>query len=254
MSELQPSVRSSLPAPAARIRAVVAHGDTEQSNILRDWVELDGRFEVSSLCFDLTASIRALDEYAPELLVCEPAFVTDETCGGDRFPLFIVAGKENQRHIDRIVSAVSVPLRFEEFQGAITKATAAILAEKAAELSSLMNNYLLYQHEAPTPPRHLLVDHEGRSLSIAVADVSWIEAEGNYVRLHTDSGTFVRRETISNIAARLQPCGFRRIHRSVVVNVSAIAVSSDDSIVRLHDGTSLAVGRNFRSALDEQAA
>lgn len=58
------------------------------------------------------------------------------------------------------------------------------------------------------------------------------------------------RETISNLAARLKPSGFRRIHRCVVVNNQAIRERNLEdgrlTSVVLDDGTHLLVGPNFR--------
>lgn len=61
-----------------------------------------------------------------------------------------------------------------------------------------------------------------RVLLINCSDVDWIEAEDNYVRLHVGTSSYLDRDRLSDVAGRLNPREFARIHRSVVVNVSRI--------------------------------
>src|SRR5215207_2981602 len=53
-------------------------------------------------------------------------------------------------------------------------------------------------------------------------EVSWVEAEGNYVRLHTPGGTHLVRGTLKEVEARLGPRRFVRVHRSALVNLDRI--------------------------------
>jgi two-component system LytT family response regulator len=59
---------------------------------------------------------------------------------------------------------------------------------------------------------------KGRILFIDIGDVVAVQAEGNYVWLQQPSGSYLLRESISAVAEKLEPCGFIRIHRSVLVN------------------------------------
>jgi two-component system LytT family response regulator len=55
-----------------------------------------------------------------------------------------------------------------------------------------------------------------------VADIDWIEAEANYVRLVTGDKSHLIRETMKSVEARLDPTHFIRIHRSAIVAVDRI--------------------------------
>jgi two-component system LytT family response regulator len=59
---------------------------------------------------------------------------------------------------------------------------------------------------------------KGRILFINLGDVVSVKAEGNYVLLQRDSTSHLLRESISAVAEKLQPHGFIRIHRSMLVN------------------------------------
>jgi two-component system, LytTR family, response regulator len=57
---------------------------------------------------------------------------------------------------------------------------------------------------------------------VRVPDVEWIDAVGNYVRLHTRDRSHLIRDTMKGVEARLDPERFVRIHRSAIVAVDAI--------------------------------
>ena len=53
-------------------------------------------------------------------------------------------------------------------------------------------------------------------------EIDWIEAAGNYVRLHVGPTSHLLRETMNAIEGRLDPEKFFRIHRSRIVNMERI--------------------------------
>jgi len=63
---------------------------------------------------------------------------------------------------------------------------------------------------------------KGRILLISLGDVVSVQAEGNYVLLQRDSTSYLLRESISAVAEKLQPHGFIRIHRSMLVNTTFV--------------------------------
>jgi len=57
---------------------------------------------------------------------------------------------------------------------------------------------------------------------VPIADVDWVDARGNYARLHVGSETHLVREPLHSLAGRLDPERFARIHRSIIVNLERI--------------------------------
>ena len=70
--------------------------------------------------------------------------------------------------------------------------------------------------------RRLVVRDGGRVFFLPVDEVDWIEAAGNYARLHTGGANHLVRETMKSLAERLDPAVFARVHRSAIVNVDRI--------------------------------
>jgi two-component system LytT family response regulator len=95
----------------------------------------------------------------------------------------------------------------------------------------------------------------GRILLLKTDEIDWVEAEHNYVRLHTKTATHLIRETMNALENKLNNRRFRRIHRSAIVNVDRIQEIQPwfrgDAIVVLDNGQKLTASRNFRDRLRE---
>jgi hypothetical protein len=95
---------------------------------------------------------------------------------------------------------------------------------------------------------------KGRSQHLVrTADIRWIEAQGYYAALHTGSGSFLLRRSLTRLEDELDPENFIRIHRSTIVNVDYVnGLTTNDSgscLVMLADGTHRSVSRNGRRKL-----
>lgn len=66
------------------------------------------------------------------------------------------------------------------------------------------------------------VTENRRIVFIKTSDIQWIEAAGNYARLHVASRNLDIRETLTNLEGRLNPREFLRIHRSTIVNLNFV--------------------------------
>jgi len=92
-----------------------------------------------------------------------------------------------------------------------------------------------------------------RTVLVDCADVDWMEAADNYVKLHVGAREYLLRETLAGIERRMNPAAFARIHRSAIVQIARVAELSPathgDLGVRLRDGTRLTLSRTFRDRL-----
>jgi two-component system LytT family response regulator len=100
-----------------------------------------------------------------------------------------------------------------------------------------------------------LVKTTGKLLIVRSAEVDWIEAWGDYVRLHCGEKIHVSRNKISDVEQRLDGKQFLRINRSAMVNIARIRELSPifhgDYLVTMHDGTQLNLSRTYHKQLDE---
>jgi len=114
---------------------------------------------------------------------------------------------------------------------------------------------------APPAPRaryleRMMVKSDGRIYFVKVAEVDWIEAAGNYVRVHVGRVAHLVRETMSAVESSLDPSLFARIHRGTIVNLDRIKEMQPwfggDQIVILKDGQKLKLSRSYRGRLESR--
>jgi two-component system LytT family response regulator len=112
---------------------------------------------------------------------------------------------------------------------------------------------LIQNLRQPKRPERLVLKTSGRVSFVRVEDIDWIEAEGNYVRLHLGTASHLLRETMKGIEAKLDPDRFIRIHRSTIVNTDRIKelqpLFHGEYAVILRDGTRLTASRGPENKL-----
>jgi len=90
-----------------------------------------------------------------------------------------------------------------------------------------------------------------------LADVLAVQAEGKYVSLQHRLNPYLVHESLSSMAEKLKPHGFIRIHRSVVVNCSAVEViqplPTGESRLRVRGGKEYLVTRTYKHNLRDMA-
>jgi two-component system LytT family response regulator len=101
----------------------------------------------------------------------------------------------------------------------------------------------------------LVVKSAGKVLLIDVARVDWIEAADNYAVVHAGPATYTIRETLQKLATDLDPRHFVRVHRSAIVRLDRVeefqAAFHGDFVIRLRDGTRVAMSRSYRAAVEQ---
>jgi two-component system LytT family response regulator len=106
--------------------------------------------------------------------------------------------------------------------------------------------------QAPCCERLLVPDRERLQL-IDAASIEWLEADDNYVRVHTAARTYLLRRTLQDLLSQLGEQRFVRIHKSTAVNLGSIGsltpLFKGDYEIHLHNGRILRLSRRYREAL-----
>lgn len=113
------------------------------------------------------------------------------------------------------------------------------------------------QDARPSPAHALPARFEvrvGRRVRFVDADrIEWVEADGDYVRLHADGQAYLLRESLGRLAERLDPRRFVRVHRSAIVRADRVAelqpLANRDAVLRLRDGTPVRASRTHVESL-----
>jgi DNA-binding LytR/AlgR family response regulator len=98
---------------------------------------------------------------------------------------------------------------------------------------------------------------KGSILLLDLADILAVQAEGNYVSLRHRTNAYLVHESLSSMAEKLKPYGFVRIHRSVVVNISAVEeiqpLPTGEYRLRVKGGKEYLVTRTYKLNLKDLA-
>ncbi|WP_318211990.1 MULTISPECIES: LytTR family DNA-binding domain-containing protein [unclassified Streptomyces] len=104
---------------------------------------------------------------------------------------------------------------------------------------------------APAAPEQIPVELGGITRFVSVDDIAYVEAHGDYARLHTDHGSHLVRIPLSTLEERWAARGFVRIHRSHLValaRIDELRLDGGATSVRVGD-TDLAVSRRHARPL-----
>jgi len=142
------------------------------------------------------------------------------------------------------------PFNRERIHRAVRRARQQIERRRLGDLDERMNSLISTLKSGRKYLDRLVVRSVGRVFFLKTDEIDWIEAAGNYVKLHVGRDSHMIRETMNGIEAKLDPAKFIRIHRSTVVNIDRIKelhpMFSGDYAVILRNGTELALSRNYR--------
>ena len=148
------------------------------------------------------------------------------------------------------------PFDRERFHRALERARDHLRRERAA--GALDRRLLALLEDMRMEPKHLerlVIKASGRVFFLKAEEIDWVEAAGNYVRLHVGRGSHLMRETMGALEAKLDPAKFLRTHRSSIVNIERIKelhpLFRGEYEVVLQDGTRLTLGRAYRDRLQE---
>ena len=147
---------------------------------------------------------------------------------------------------DYLLKPVTAPRLQEAVRRAVERARTVPHNETAQGLDKLLAEL----PESPAEGARIPVRNDGGVDLVNVADISWVEADGDHARLHVGANVLTVRETMSELEQRLAPFRFVRVHRSAIVNVDAVrsveSIEKGNYYVVLRDGTRVRSGRSYR--------
>jgi len=231
---------------------------------IREMLEGDPEIEIVGDCANGKEAIQAISKLKPDLI-----FLDVEMPGIDGFqvlqsletaemPVVIFVTAYDQyavRAFDTFaLDYLLKPFDRERFERSVRRAKTQLL-----KISDSMNERILSALEQiKTRPVHLerlVIKMNGHVFFIKAAEIDWLEAEGNYVRLHSGKESYLLRDTISALEAQLDPKQFLRVHRSAIVNIDRIQELQPwfhgEYRIILREGVQLTLSRSYREKLHE---
>ncbi|HEY6931270.1 MAG TPA: LytTR family DNA-binding domain-containing protein [Thermoanaerobaculia bacterium] len=233
-------------------------------------LERSGEVEVVAECRNGREAIDAVRRLKPELLFLDVQMpgtdgfgvlraLTPEECP---YVIFVTA---HDRHALRAFEVHALdylvkPIDDERFAEALRRAANSIRRDRDGDLGRKVRaavGEMGVSFSAPAPralaDRYAVRDR-GKIQFVRHTDIDWIGAEGDYIRLHVGSKSWLSRDTLSSVEKTLGRRRFLRIHRSTLVNADRVVeirtLESGDAVVILKDGTELRMSRSHREAVE----
>lgn len=247
------------------IRVLIVGRETSARERFLSFFEGKPEFNVVAQCGTGGGIVKALDDFALDLIVLDMAAPGAEDIRPEEmtdldWPPAVVAVAETEEWAFRAfeINAVDYVLKScdrPRFERALRRAKTTIRARRDQRLNKQILTFL---EEMKSPPQqylnHFVIKSEQGGFLLHIEDVDWIEAERNYIVLHAGKSSHIIRENISAVESRLDPQRFVRIHRSTIVNLSRIVklypLFHGDFKVVLRDGAELSMSRGYRKNLE----
>jgi two-component system LytT family response regulator len=143
------------------------------------------------------------------------------------------------------------PYDRERFRKAVAFARESIASRLQSDVTAEQIKVLLDSlKQSPQKLERLIVKTNGRIIFLRVEEIDWMEAAGNYIKLHAGNETHLMRETMNKLEEQLNPQQFIRIHRSTIINIAKIKelqpYFNGEYKVTLQNNTSVILSRGYR--------
>ena len=237
---------------------------------IRSRLEDCAGLQIVAECASGREAVEAIAEYTPDLVFLDvqmpglDGFDVIDAVGPEQMPvvIFVTAYDEHAlRAFDvHALDYLLKPIDEERLHDAIDRARDRLMQQQNSQLgdrlAALLDGVSSGEiDETKSSTERFVIKTGGRVTFVDADAIDWVEAAGDYVRLHTSEKVHLLRETMSGMEERLDPDRFLRIHRSTIVNTERLKelrpYGNSEYIVVLDDGTELKLSRTYRDALDD---
>ena len=249
-----------------KIKVLVADDEPLARERLSGLLSQEPDIEVVGQARDGEEAVTAIHDDSPDLVFLDVqmpqmnGFDVIEAVGSDKMPLVIFVTAYDQHALKafqvRALDYLLKPFDRERFKDALGRARKQLERDENGDLGRrLLALVKDLRRDQPKSDR-LVVKSGGRLFFLRTDEIDWVEAAGNYVRLHVGPGSHLLRETMNAIEGRLDPEKFFRIHRSRIVNMERIQELqpwlNGEYAVLLRTGTRLTLSRGYREKLQDR--
>jgi len=251
-----------------KIRALIVDDEPPARELIATLLREEGDVEVVGECANGRSAVAAIERLSPDLVFLDVQMPGLDGFGmlarlpAERWPLIVFVTAYDQHAVGAFeVHALDYllkPFEYDRLRQSVQRARAQLgQCDGGAQQARLLALLEDLQRRAQTWDR-VAVREDRRVTFVKPDDIDWIEAEGNYLRLHVGKKSYLLRETMNAAETRLVPKKFLRVSRSVLVNLERVKewqpLFHGDSVVILGDGTRLTVSRVYRESLDRLVA
>jgi two-component system, LytTR family, response regulator len=198
---------------------------------LRRFLQQEPDVEILEDCTSAEQAVLAIERQKPDLVFLDiqlpemSGFDVLKEVGPERMPPVVFVTAHSQFALQAFeahaLGYLLKPFPQTRFHEIFDRARAYLRGHSALETNEKFVQLLDRLETGRDSPR-IAVRTEGRILFVQTGEIDWIEAVGNYVRLHIGADRHLMRCPLHVLETKLSPQKFVRVHRSAVVNVDRI--------------------------------
>jgi len=215
-----------------KIHALIVDDEPPARRSIWRFLNDNPEVEVVAECGDGESAVTAIRSTKPDLVFLDvqmpemDGLEVARQVGAERMPATIFVTAYDRYAIDAFdanaVDYLLKPIARERFARALDRARARIAERPNRDAAERLITMLGQMKAQDEYAERLPVTTNGRIQFVKTKEIDWIEADGNYARLHVGPGMHEVRETLANLERRLNPRDFVRIHRSTIVNIHRV--------------------------------
>ncbi len=243
------------------IRAIIVDDEPLAREKVQLFANDEPDIEIVAVCANGQEALDAILRLTPDLMFLDiqmpevSGFELLQRLPPDRLPgiIFITAYDEFALRAFEFhaLDYLLKPYDRDRFRSAVEHARTAIAARPTPDITAEQITALLQSLKRPAATLdRLIVKTNGRIIFLRTEEIDWMEAAGNYVKLHAGPETHLLRETMNNLEEQLDPRFFIRIHRSTIININKIKelqpYFNGEYTVTLMNNTTLILSRGYR--------
>jgi two-component system LytT family response regulator len=244
-----------------KIKSIIIDDEKLARDVIKNYIKSFSNVEIAAECSDGFEGLKSINEIKPDIIFLDiqmpkiNGFEMLELI--DEPPKIIFTTAFDQYALKAFeVNAIDYllkPFSKERFAEACNKAINN-LQNNASQSDQVKN--LLIHHEREIELLDRVIIKKGANIKIIPVDeIEYIEAQDDYVMLHTKQGKFLKQKTMKFFESHLDPKEYIRIHRSYIVKLSSIkqieGYEKDSYRIELKNGIKLPVSKSGYSKLKE---
>jgi len=245
-----------------RILAIIIEDEEPARNLLKAYLQSHDEIELVAECENGFDGVKAIAEYRPDLIFLDiqmPKLTGFEMLELlDEYPeiIFTTAYDEFALRAFELnaVDYLMKPFSKARFDNALEKVFSRL--KNKSQQNTTVEKLKEQVQETSGPQERFFVKTGSRIDVIPVEDIIHVEAQDDYVELHTTKGRFLKKETMNRLELQLPPEKFIRVHRSHIIRVDQMEklekYGKESYMVILKNGDKVLVSKNRIKSLKEQ--
>jgi two-component system LytT family response regulator len=252
------------------IRTLIVDDEPIARRGIRQQLRPEADVEIIGECANGREAVAAIRKQSPDLIFLDvqmpllDGFGVVDAIGVDNLPavVFVTAYDEHAIRAFEVnaLDYLLKPIDQDRFQKTLSRVRLQLNGAKIEQLQRKFASLLQHLEESKTESTRtkysggIAIRESSRVFFLSVDEIDWINAQGNYIQIHTEGSAHLLRETMKGIETKLDPEKFLRIRRSTIVRIERIKelhpLFNGEYAVSLRNGTQLTSSRRYRHNLE----